>query len=68
MPRIKKKRILVPKPRSRFVVVVCPNCGYKQIVFDHATFPVTCSSCGTRLVKPTGGKAKILGAVERVLG
>ncbi len=64
----KKRKILIPKPRSRFLLVVCPNCGNKQVVFSHATFPVRCSSCGQLLVKPTGGKAEILGKVERILG
>ncbi|MCE4606721.1 MAG: 30S ribosomal protein S27e [Desulfurococcales archaeon] len=64
---VPKRRVLIPKPKSRFVQVVCPNCGYKQIIFDHATFPVRCLSCGEQLVVPTGGKAKILGIVERVL-
>ncbi len=64
----KKRKILVPKPRSRFLLVICPNCGNKQVVFSHATFPVRCSSCGTLLVRPTGGKAKILGKVEKILG
>jgi len=47
---------------------VCPNCGRKQVVFSHATFPARCHSCGTQLVRPTGGKAEILGKIERVLG
>lgn len=65
--QVPRSRQLVPVPRSYFMVVVCPNCGHKQVVFSHATFPVRCLSCGTLLVKPTGGKAKILGKVEQVL-
>ncbi len=65
---VPRRKVLIPEPRSRFLVVVCPNCGNKQVVFSHATFPVRCLSCGEILVKPTGGKAKILGTIERVLG
>ena len=66
--RMKKRRILVPRPKSRFMLVVCPRCGNKQVVFSHATFPARCLSCGEKLVEPTGGKAKILGAIERIYG
>jgi len=63
----RRRRILVPQPRSRFLLVTCPQCGQKQVVFSHATFPVRCLSCGALLLKPTGGKARILGKIERVL-
>ena len=65
---VKKRKILIPEPKSRFVRVKCPNCGNEQVVFDHATFPVRCLVCGTLLVKPTGGKAKILGEIVKILG
>jgi small subunit ribosomal protein S27e len=65
---MKKKKILIPMPRSRFVKVRCPSCGNEQIVFDHATFPARCLVCGTVLVAPTGGKAKILGDIVKILG
>ena len=55
-------------PRSRFVKVRCPSCGNEQVVFDHATFPSRCLVCGTVLVVPSGGKAKILGEIVRILG
>ncbi|MFP3219352.1 MAG: 30S ribosomal protein S27e [Acidilobus sp.] len=64
---VPRKKVLVPEPRSKFLLVVCPNCGHKQVVFSHATFPVRCLTCGTLLVKPTGGEAQILGNVESAL-
>ncbi len=64
----RRRKILVPQPRSRFLLVTCPQCGQRQVVFSHATFPARCLSCGALLVRPTGGKAKILGKIERVLG
>ena len=68
MTGVPRKKQLIPQPRSKFLLVVCPNCGHRQVVFSHATFPVRCLSCGALLVKPTGGKAKILGKIEQVLG
>ncbi|BES80696.1 30S ribosomal protein S27e [Pyrodictium abyssi] len=65
---VKKLKILVPQPRSRFLLVRCPVCGNEQVVFSHATFPSRCLVCGAQLVEPTGGKAKITGQVVRVLG
>ncbi len=65
---MKKRKILIPMPKSRFIKVRCPSCGNEQIVFDHATFPARCLVCGTILVVPTGGKAKILGDIVKILG
>jgi len=65
---VKKRKILIPEPKSRFIRVKCPNCGNEQVVFDHATFPARCLVCGTQLVQPTGGKAKILGEIIKILG
>ncbi len=65
---MKKRKILIPMPKSRFVKVKCPSCGNEQIIFDHATFPARCLVCGTVLVEPTGGKARILGDIVKILG
>jgi small subunit ribosomal protein S27e len=65
---MRKTRILIPEPKSRFLRVKCPNCGNEQTIFSHATFPVRCLSCGTQLAYPTGGKAKIVEEVVRILG
>ena len=62
---VKKRHILIPTPKSSFIRVRCPVCGHEQIVFSHATFPVRCLVCGTQLVEPRGGKAKILGEIVR---
>ena len=65
---MKKRRILIPEPKSKFIRVKCPECGNEQITFDHASFPARCIVCGRILVKPRGGKALILGEIIRVLG
>ncbi len=65
---MRKRRILIPEPRSRFIRIRCPQCGNEQVIFDHATFPVRCFICGTQLVRSTGGKAIINGEVIKILG
>ncbi|MFZ8783032.1 MAG: 30S ribosomal protein S27e [Desulfurococcaceae archaeon] len=59
---MKKKKVLVPMPKSRFLKAMCKNCGAENIVFDRASFPARCKVCGTQLVKPTGSKAEIINA------
>ncbi|MCD6208697.1 MAG: 30S ribosomal protein S27e [Thermoprotei archaeon] len=65
---MKKRKILVPTPKSRFVLVRCPDCGNEQVVFDHASMEVKCLLCGRVLAKPTGGKARIEAEILQVLG
>lgn len=65
---IKRRRVLIPRPRSRFLLVTCPKCGNRQVVFSHATFRARCLNCGETLVEPTGGRAVVLGKVERIYG
>lgn len=54
---------IIPKPRSYFVQVKCPECGSEQITFSHVTTIVRCHICGTVLAEPTGGKANIKGEI-----
>ncbi|RLE51437.1 MAG: 30S ribosomal protein S27e [Candidatus Methanomethylicota archaeon] len=65
--KIKKRKILIPEPKSRFVLVSCPDCGNEQIVFNRASTEVRCLVCNRVLVKPTGGKAIIEARIIRVL-
>lgn len=63
----RKKKVLIPMPKSKFLKIKCPSCGNEQIIFDHASFPVRCLICGAQLVQPTGAKAKLLGEVVKIL-
>jgi len=54
---------LLPRPKSRFIRVKCPDCGNEQLIFDHATNSVNCNVCGTVLAEPTGGKVAIKGEI-----
>ena len=58
---------LLPKPRSKFLRVRCPECENEQIVFSHATTVVKCHVCGTPLTEPRGGKALIKGVIVEEL-
>ncbi len=58
---------LIPKPRSKFLRVKCPDCGNEQIVFSHATNVVHCNICGATLAEPSGGKAEIKGEIVAVM-
>lgn len=55
-------------PRSRFLKVKCGDCGSEQVVFGSAASEVKCLKCGKLLAKPTGGKAKVLSRIVKVLG
>ena len=65
MPKYSK--VLVPVPRSSFLLVRCPDCGNEQVTFSHVALAVTCRVCGRLLAKPTGGKAEISAQVLKVL-
>jgi len=66
MPRINVSS-LIPRPTSRFLIVMCNYCGNKQIIPDTTKTTVTCMVCKETIAKPRGGKAKIYGKVEKVL-
>ncbi len=63
---MKKRKILIPYPKSRFVLVKCPDCENEQVIFDRASTTVQCLMCGRVLARPTGGKAIIEGKVIKV--
>ncbi len=64
---MKKRKILIPQPKSKFLLVQCPDCENKQIIFDHASTVVRCLVCGRVLARPTGGKAIIEAKILQVL-
>ena len=58
---------LLPRPKSKFLRVKCPDCGNEQVVFSHVTSVVKCNICSAVLAEPTGGKTKIKGEVVTAL-
>lgn len=61
---MKKEHIEIPKPSSKFQKVNCNECGEVQVVYSHASTPVTCNSCGNMITEATGSKAKINGKIS----
>lgn len=61
-----KWKELIPKPRSRFIEVKCPDCGNEQIIFENAVMVVKCNVCDSILAEPSGGKAKVCGEVVNI--
>ncbi|MHA1594827.1 MAG: 30S ribosomal protein S27e [Candidatus Baldrarchaeia archaeon] len=57
---------IIPMPRSRFLLVECPDCGNEQVIFDRASTVVKCLVCGRVLATPTGGKAELHVPREKV--
>ena len=58
---------LLPRPRSKFLRVKCPDCGNEQVVINNATIVVKCNICSAVLAEPTGGEATIKGEVVTTL-
>lgn len=54
---------IIPKPKSNFLQVKCPECGNEQIIFSHVASIVRCNICSAILAEPTGGKANIKGEI-----
>ncbi|MHC1589875.1 MAG: 30S ribosomal protein S27e [Candidatus Hecatellaceae archaeon] len=65
MPKLKEA---IPKPRSIFIKVRCPDCGHENMVFDRASRNVSCSVCGAVIAEATGGKVLLRGEVVERLG
>lgn len=54
-------------PNSKFLRVQCTECKGEQDVFGNASSEVKCKKCGNVLIKPTGGKAQVLGKIVKVM-
>jgi small subunit ribosomal protein S27e len=63
----KRRRETIPKPRSNFIKVKCPECGNEQVVFDRASITVHCNICNAVVAEPTGGKASVKGTIVAAL-
>ncbi len=56
---VKREREFVPKPRTSYVLIKCPDCGEERVMFSASTRDVTCKGCGRKLAESTGGKVKV---------
>ena len=64
---MRRERILIPEPSSKFLKVNCKECEEENIVYSHASTSVMCKSCGNIIAKPTGSKAQIIGKISETL-
>lgn len=56
---MKREREFVPKPRSSYVLIKCPDCGEERVMFSTSARDVTCRGCGRKLAESTGGKVRV---------
>lgn len=63
----KRRKVIVLKPRSRFLKVRCRDCNAEQVIFNKASMRVNCSICGELLLEPTAGKSRVYGEIIAVL-
>ncbi|MBX4196441.1 30S ribosomal protein S27e [Candidatus Pacearchaeota archaeon] len=53
--------------KTKFLKIVCPRCGKKQIVYGKSSSRIKCTNCNKLLLQPTGGKTKIRAQIKEVL-
>jgi small subunit ribosomal protein S27e len=56
---MKRDREPIPKSRSSFLVVKCPDCGQERTIFSNSSKDIGCSGCGRELAESRGGKVFI---------
>jgi small subunit ribosomal protein S27e len=61
---MKREHILIPEPNSKFQKVKCKECDEENIVYSHASTPVTCKSCGNVISEPSGSRATLHGEIS----
>ena len=57
----------IPKPRSKFLKVICSKCKNEQIIFNKAATDVKCLVCGASIAEQKGGKSKVKARVVQVM-
>jgi small subunit ribosomal protein S27e len=66
--RMKRDREPIPKTRSTFLLVKCPDCGEERVLFSNSTKDIGCRGCGRKLAESRGGKSVVLATVMKRLG
>jgi small subunit ribosomal protein S27e len=65
---MKRDREPIPKVRSTFLLVKCPDCGEERVLFSNSAKNVGCRGCGRTLAESKGGKSVVLATVVKQLG
>lgn len=50
---------IIPKPKSKFLKIKCPDCQNEQTVFNKPSTIVRCLVCDATLITSKGGKGEI---------
>jgi small subunit ribosomal protein S27e len=58
---------MVKQRKGQFLRVRCLDCDNEQIVFNKAASNVQCIICGKTIVKPLGGKSRIIAKITEVI-
>jgi len=56
---MRREREPIPKARSEFLLVKCPDCDEERILFSNSAKDVGCKGCGRKLAERTGGKVRV---------
>ena len=56
---MRREREPIPKTRSEFLLVKCPDCNEERIVFSNSAKDIGCRGCGRKLAERTGGKVRV---------
>ena len=65
---MRREREPIPKVRSEFLLVKCPDCGEERIIFSNSAKDVGCRGCGRKLAESKGGKSVIMATLVKKLG
>jgi len=65
---MRRGREPIPRMRSAFFQVKCPDCGEERVLFSNTARDVGCRGCGRKLAESKGGKAVVLAQIVKKLG
>ena len=65
---MRRGREPIPRLRSTFLQVKCPDCGEERVLFSNSAKDIGCRGCGRKLAESRGGKAIVLAQVIKKLG
>jgi len=57
---MRREREPIPRQKSAFLMIRCPDCKEERIMFSASTKDISCRSCGLKLAESKGGKALLL--------
>jgi small subunit ribosomal protein S27e len=65
---LRREREPIPKVRSEFLLVKCPDCDEERVIFSNSAKDVGCRGCGRMLAESRGGKSVMLATLVKRLG